>query len=87
MPQKPEYAIDLGENLTLCWYKRGGAKGVCLYDKTRGMNLAMGAETERDAFVEALEYYQERLLSVEKEYTTLKDRVDKFVALFTEEED
>jgi hypothetical protein len=40
--------------------------GFWLYDKTRGMNLAMRSETEQAAFVKAITYYQKRLAEVEK---------------------
>ena len=50
-----------------------------LYDKTRGMNLAMGRATEEAALVHALEYYQERLASVEAELKDLKEKVETFV--------
>lgn len=59
--------------------------GFWLYDETRGMNLSMRAKTAEAAFVEALEYYQERLLEVEKNYTDLKVKVDAFVTQFAEE--
>ena len=41
--------------------------GFWLYDKNRGMNLAMRAPSERDALIGALEYYQARLNTVEAE--------------------
>ena len=59
--------------------------GFWLYDDTRGMNLAMRAKTEQAAFIEALEYYQERLLFVEKECSDLKTKVDAFVSQFNED--
>lgn len=61
--------------------------GFWLYDKTRGMNLAMRAKSSTDAFVEALTYYQERLSEVERSYTNLSSRVNEFVAQFTEDEE
>lgn len=60
--------------------------GFWLYDDTRGMNLAMRAKTEQAAFIDALEYYQKRLLFVEKEYNDLKTKVDAFVGLFPNED-
>ena len=54
--------------------------GFWLYDKTRGMNLAMQKATERDAFVSALKYYQERLAEVGGDLTTLRSHVATFVA-------
>lgn len=54
--------------------------GFWLYDSTRGRNLAMRAKTANDAFVEALEYYQERLQQVEQQYKELHAKVDAFVS-------
>lgn len=61
--------------------------GFWLYDETRGMNLAMRAKTEREAFVQALEYYQNRLKDVESAHNCLTKRVNEFVSQFTEEDD
>ena len=60
--------------------------GFWLYDKTRGFNLAMRAKTSTDAFVESLEYYQDRLKEVESKYSNLKAKVDSFVSNFVDEE-
>lgn len=60
--------------------------GFWLYDETRGINLAMRAKTSTDAFVEALEYYQDRLKEVESHYSSLKAKVDSFVSNFVDEE-
>ena len=60
--------------------------GFWLHDTTRGMNLAMRAKSETEAFVDALEYYQDRLLTVEAEYKELKTKVTNFVEQFKEEE-
>lgn len=49
--------------------------GFWLWDETRGMNLAMHAETEQAAFIDALEYYQNRLKDVESELKTLKQKL------------
>lgn len=54
--------------------------GFWLYDKTRGMNLAMKAKSSTDAFVGALEYYQERLMEVESSLKALQSNVDWFVS-------
>ena len=61
--------------------------GFWLYDTTRGMNLAMSAKTAQDAFVEALEYYQGRLLEIEKAHAELSQKVDAFVSQFQEDTD
>jgi hypothetical protein len=88
MSKPPERAIHLTDKLNLCWYPAtNGAHGWWLWDETRGMNLAMRAKTEQDAFVEALEYYQERLLKVEQEHKDLRKAVEAFVEQVTEQED
>lgn len=61
--------------------------GYWLFDETRGMNLAMRAKTAEAAYLEALEYYQERLTEVEEDYKSLKAKVDHFVGQFIEEDD
>ena len=62
-------------------------EGYWLYDSVRGMNIAMSAETEQSAFIEALMYYQKRLSKVELEFKTLDNRVCDFVDSFREDED
>ena len=47
----------------------------------------MQAESEEAAFVEALEYYQERLQEVENDYNNLKAKVDHFVGEVAEDEE
>jgi hypothetical protein len=61
--------------------------GFWLYDTTRGMNLAMKAKTAQDAFVKALEYYQGRLLEIEKAHAELSQKVDAFVSQFQDDTD
>lgn len=61
--------------------------GFWLYDKTRAMNLSMKAKTPTDAFVEALTYYQRRLLEVEQAHHSLSGKVAAFVSEVAEEED
>lgn len=48
--------INLSDTLSLSECK----DGWWLYDKAAGMNLAMKAASERQAFIEALSYYQDR---------------------------
>jgi hypothetical protein len=85
----PDNVIKLSDTLTLCEYTdpRNGHFGFWMYDKTRGMNLSMRAKTERDAFIEALTYYQKRLIHTEREFKSLQEKVDKFVAQFAEIEE
>jgi len=89
MNKPPDVIIKLSDTLSLCEYQnpRNGAFGFWLWDSTRGMNLSMKAKTEREAFVEALTYYQKRLLHVEHEYSTLNKKVVTFVEQFAEEPD
>lgn len=46
-----------------------------------------GAESERAALVSAISYYQRRLLDIEYEHKTLKQKVDDFVAQFKDEDE
>jgi hypothetical protein len=82
-------SIKLSNTLTLseCHPTNDHKGPYWLYDKIVGMNLAMGADTPQDAYVEALTYYQKRLTEVEKSYDDLKNRVDSFVEQFKETED
>lgn len=68
--------IKLSDKLEL----RHGWDGYWLWDKTQGMNLAMRAKTEREAFVEALKYYQNRQPEIEKELKDLKAKVNRFLS-------
>lgn len=83
MAQKPISFIQLSDTLSLAEMR----DGFWLYDKTRGMNLAMRAKTSNDAFVEALHYYQKRLKETENSYASLKAQVDNFVNQFVEKEE
>jgi hypothetical protein len=58
-----------------------------LYDKAAGMNLAMRAETEHEAFAEAIGYYQERLAQTKKELKDITKKVDSFLEQFRDDED
>ena len=57
-----------------------------LYDKTRGMNLSIRAQTKEEAFIKAIEYYQDRLAEVETNYYSLSKKVETFVDQFKEDE-
>ena len=56
-----------------------------LYDKVLGMNLSMRAKTEREAYVEALEYYQRKLAETEDKLRCLTKKVSSFVQLMHDE--
>lgn len=58
-------------------------QGYWLYDKTQGMNLSMGAATKEAALLEALQYYQKRLATVEADYKELTAKVDSFLVQFS----
>lgn len=60
--------------------------GYYLYDTIVGMNIAMRAKTEQDAYTEALLYYQRRLVEVETNYKTLNDKVENFLSQFEKDE-
>lgn len=62
------------------------ADGWWLYDETRGMNLAMRAASRESALFKALEYYQNRLATVEAEHNALSQKVDAFVSQFIEDD-
>jgi hypothetical protein len=56
-----------------------------MWDQTRGMNVAMRAKSEREAFVKALSYYQNRLTEVETEHATLNTKVQSFLSQFQDD--
>jgi len=61
--------------------------GYWLYDKSRGMNLAMHTPTEKSALIEALEYYQSKLALVEASHRDLIKKVESFVNTVSSEEE
>lgn len=61
--------------------------GYWLYDTILGMNIVMGAKTEQDACIEALLYYQKRLVEVKKDYKILNDKVENFLSQFDRNDD
>lgn len=89
MSKPPDKTWHLSETLTLCQYDspKNGNFGFWLYDETRGMNLAIRAATAQHALVDALNYYQKRLLKVEKEHDEIAKKVDAFVSQFVKPEE
>ena len=83
MAQKAIRSIKLTDTLTLSECK----DGFWLYDKVAGMNLGMRCDTEEQAFVEALTYYQKRLTVSEERYTNLSGKVEKFISQFVTEDE
>ena len=53
--------------------------GFWLYDENRGMNLSMRADSEKAALIEALEYYQRRMIEVESNNKRLKLNISNFL--------
>ena len=76
--RKPISTIKLTDTLNLSECH----DGFWLYDKTRGMNLAMRSKTSTDALVKAIMYYQNRLINIEQLHKELKKKVDVFVDQF-----
>lgn len=60
--------------------------GFYLYDNVVGMNISMHAKTEQDACIEALLYYQKRLMEVKADYKTLDNKVQNFLCQFQEDD-
>ena len=75
MGTKAIRSIKLTDTLTISECK----DGYWLYDKTRGMNLAMRAETEQDSYVKAITYYQKRCEEIELKKKKLYDNVNNFI--------
>jgi len=75
MATKAIRSIKLTDTLTISECK----DGYWLYDKTRGMNLAMRAKTEQDAYVDAITYYQKRCAEIEHKKKKLYNSVNSFI--------
>jgi hypothetical protein len=60
--------------------------GYFLYDYVVGMNISMRAETEQDAYIEALMYYQKRLTEVKKDFKDMHNKVYNFIEQFDRED-
>ena len=74
--------VKLTDTLTLTECK----DGYWLYDYSRGMNLSMHAKTERDAFVEAITYYQKLSIEGKKELNKLNSAIDIFISAVSDNE-
>lgn len=75
MASKAIRTIKLTDTLSISECK----DGYWLYDKTRGMNLAMRVKAEQDAYVEAITYYQKRCAEIEQKKKKLYDSVNNFI--------
>lgn len=75
MAQKAISKTKLSDTLSVAECK----DGFWLYDETRGMHVAVRAKTERDAFIEALSYYQKRLSLTESRTKVLQQGIDNFI--------
>jgi hypothetical protein len=82
MAVKAISSTKLTDTLTISEYH----DGYWLYDSTRGMNLAMRAKTERDAFVEAITYYQKLIIETNKELKNLNNAIDVFISSVSDNE-
>lgn len=82
MARPARSVVDLSDKLHLA----DCHDGFWLYDDTRGMNLSMRAKTKDDAFVEAITYYQNRMIEVERELASLKSKVNSFISQFSDDE-
>lgn len=79
--------VVLGPKLSLVHIAEGhGDAGWWLYDECRGMNLAIKAATEREAFTKALTYYQERMNLLLEQRKELAAKVETFVEQFIDDE-
>ena len=61
--------------------------GYYLYDTVIGMNIAMRAKTEQEACINALLYYQRRLVKVKSDYKELNNKVEGFLSQFGRNDD
>ena len=75
MATKATRSIKLTDTLTISECK----DGYWLYDKTRGMNLAMRAKTEQGAYIDVITYYQKRCAEIEHKKKKLYDSVNSFI--------
>ena len=78
--------IFKNESFYLCkgLLDKGTHTGYWFYDAHFGMNLAMQASSEREAFIKALEYYKKRFQQVEQENKNLKQRAQMFLDSMSE---
>lgn len=83
MASKAIRSIKLTDTLTISECK----DGYWLYDKTRGMNLAMRAKTEQDAYVFAITYYQKRCAEIEQKKKELYDKVNNFIGSLSDNDE
>lgn len=60
--------------------------GYWLYDHVVGQNISMRAKTEQEACIEAILWYQKRLVRCKLEYKQLNEKVESFVSQFTTED-
>ena len=81
--KKPISFTELSDSLQISEHH----DGFWLWDDTRGMNLAMRAKSRDAAFTDALEYYQDRLKTVEAEHAALLAKVNSFLTQFQDDGD
>ena len=56
--------------------------GFWLYDSDSGMNLAMRADSERQAVLAALTYWKSRFQQLERTHIDMVNDVNRFIAIF-----
>jgi len=79
---------EINETLTLseCSTSSDYRGKFWIWDEVAEMNLAMGANTEREAFAQVISYYQTRLKDVTTELQTLSTKVNGFLAQFADDD-
>jgi len=76
--------IFKNDTITLTYHE---VQKYWLYDKIEGMNLAMRAKTEQEAFAEAITHYQKRLTETKKELKDINQKVNSFLDQFRDDEE
>ena len=81
MGKPPDETTKLSDTLSLSEYKdpKNGSFGFWLWDKTVGMNLAMGAKTREEAILEALAFHQRVRQNAIKQRNELQTAIDGFL--------
>lgn len=66
---------------------KGDNRGFWLYDKIFRVNIAMRANSEREAWIEALTYYQNSYRDIKSSHDGLVHRINTAVGQFVEDFD
>lgn len=73
------------KNDTITLTKHPHKEEYWLYDKSQGCNVAMHAKTERDAFVQAVDYYQRTIARITSENNSLSLKVDAILDILSDD--